>query len=137
MNRYQKHQIYKYGFYLLINDAGISGFFVGREIHHNNSKCFRITDISFKEIDANISRNTFEKFLREIDAEYIDLIYFSSKKSALDYLGFEENNAQDFVPHLFEPFVEDHIEVLLAYLSTEEVSFFKGDSDLDRPNQVI
>ena len=49
-------------------------------------------------------------------------------------MGFQSNTEDSFVPHLFEPLVISKTEVMFATNSKENVSIFKADSDLDRPN---
>ena len=56
---------------------------------------------------------------------------------AIRRLGFVECSIENYVPHLFEPFVPECRKVQFAVNSEgsdNQFVVFKGDSDLDRPS---
>ena len=133
--RYGNHPSYDYSCLCLRDDKkNIVGILVGRAIQVSGSTAFRITDF-WLACDSHELIGCLQEFLSENNYEYADFLEFGWDRNVLQTIGFIKADDKRFVPHLFEPFISDRREVMIAFKS--EVGFVctKGDSDLDRPNQ--
>ena len=136
ISRYLHHPIYDYEYYAITDANELLGYYVGRRIKVKSAECLRITDMRLR-IDPQLSlRGVFQKSLVSENLEYLDLLAFGDMGFNPDSIGFSENDKNNFVPHLFEPFLPERHEVRLAYRSKTSFVCFKGDSDLDRPSIV-
>ena len=137
VERYLKHPSYKYKIYSFCKpDLDICALIIGREVAANSSKAFRLTELFLKE-DTKLNLNSsFAELMLLNEYEYIDFLEYGFNESFLINCGFILCNDDIFVPHLFETFVSDRREVTIAYKSKFPFSSTKGDSDLDRPNQL-
>lgn len=100
----------------------------------NGSKAFRLTELFVAhDLQMNL-KGAFEHFLQSKGYEYIDFVEFGFDDEILSSFGFRRCRSDLYVPHLFEPFVSERREVLIAYKSEDRFFCTKGDSDLDRPN---
>ena len=133
-SRYLHHPTYTYEYYAITDNGQLLGDFVGRRIDANSTSCLRITDMHLFVDQKTSLRNAFQKCLVAEHLEYLDLLVFGDIGFHPEILGFSENDQNNYVPHLFEPFSSEKREVILAYRSNDPFSCFKGDSDLDRPN---
>lgn len=133
--RYLKHPTYDYnlmGVYDFKNR--LIGLIVGREVSAEGSKAFRVTDL-WLETDSTFDlAQTIQPFLHSHNYEYIDFLEYGWPSERLESMGLIKNKESLYVPHLFEPFVGEKIDVIIAYKSENEFTCSKGDSDLDRPH---
>jgi len=142
INRYLESPFYKYyAFGALINKK-IVNIVVLRNCFYKKKIAVRIVDYIgcqkyFKYLDV-----LFKKILNKNNVEYIDLyshgISFSEiKKSGLIIKDSKDSN---IIPNLFEPFKKINHKIIYGYLcdnkNRKKVKFFKGDSDMDRPNII-
>ena len=134
--RYLNHPSYKYKIYSFLDGKlDLCAVFVGREVHANGAKAFRITELFIEgDISLNLSSG-FDFFMNSESYEYIDFLEYGFDDTSLVESGFILCTNDLFVPHLFEPFVAERKEVKIAYRSKFPFSCSKGDSDLDRPNK--
>jgi len=135
-NRFLHHPTYKYHIYGIFFNDDIVSFFIARKIQINNGACLRIVDYYGDFIDENICYS-FKALLKNIDAEYIDMVCHVPQVSAVIKMGFLEKDNQDIVPEYFEPFVQKNVTIDFAYKSKNDIFIFKGDSDQDRPSQKV
>ena len=136
--RYLQHPIYKYEFIGVYNSASqMVALGVGREVYAKNSKGFRLVEL-FAGYDNSVDfHGAFDSYLQSNSLEYIDFLEYGFDEKVLHSFGFELCTETMYVPHLFEPFLSERKEVLIAYKSEESFSCTKGDSDLDRPNMKL
>ncbi len=134
-NRYKNHPFYKYHFFMLINQGIQQYVLVTRVNKANDAKAMRIVDIIGEFNGLNIIQ-PIQKILDSYDCEYIDCLNFGISKTIFVSAGFAERNENDLniVPHYFEPFIRQNIDIGAAVLAPAEYLAFKGDSDQDRPN---
>lgn len=134
-NRYEKHPTYDYEYYKVITDTNILALLIGRRVSTSNASAFRVTDIFFWSCYDYSWEQAIVSFLVQENLEYLDLLIFGDVGIYPERLGFLQNSIENYVPHLFEPFVREQCEVMVAYKTNQFFGSFKGDSDLDRPNQ--
>jgi hypothetical protein len=134
--RYLNHPYYHYRFFGILAAGAPSSLLVVRKIHAAGSCCLRIIDyVGLDAVDLNIT-DAIQTLLRAEKAEYIDLLVGGIKWPSLSDKGFFESTDSNYVPHLFEPFSNARVTVSYAVFGGEDHVVLKGDSDLDRPNQV-
>ena len=133
--RFIDHPIYKYIFFSITKNGQIFSLFIARILRVKKSKCLRIIDIINLDKSLKIEFQ-FLEYMKKNNFEYIDLIYFGSRKKILTKIGFKEKNNKMILPNYFEPFFKENITTLIAYLSKKYFEIFKADSDLDRPSKI-
>ena len=133
-SRYKDHPTYKYHLYGIRRAFSFESFFVAREITVKSTKILRIVDFFQHATLENDDWLAFANLLFENNYEYIDIVTDPHTAKNFICAGFIENEDNQYVPHLFEPFDPAKSVVLYAYFGTKNLSVFKGDSDLDRPN---
>lgn len=135
--RYLKHPIYKYKIILIFDKKDILvASCVGRDVFANDRKAFRLTELIANKYSGQDFKGVFDEFLYLNKYDYVDFLEFGFDKKLLKGFGFELCSENLYVPHLFEPFVKDRVEVVIAYKSKDHFYCTKGDSDLDRPNMI-
>lgn len=135
-HRYYNHIKYRYILLGIHTSKQIDAVVVGREVHMNGRKIFRIIDFLG---DANALRGTFlagEQFIGENDYEYIDFYEYGLPEKVLNEAGFVKREDEDvnIIPNYFEPFEERNVEIHISTNVTGAFRMFKGDGDQDRPN---
>lgn len=135
-NRYIHHPRYRYMYLGLSLDKQPAALFVARAVETACAKCLRVVDfIGLEELPDSVSiKETVECYLAAQCFEYADFLYFGPYAEKIVNLGFSIPSEAELIPHLFEPFVKETVEVHLSYSGDQEFSAVKGDSDLDRPN---
>ena len=111
--------------------------FIARKITVGRSSCLRIVDFFGIDFIESPLAEQFQNLLTSEGSEYIDFMVSGIADNVIKRLGFVECSNENYVPHLFEPFVRDARKVQFAVSmneSNERFIVFKGDSDLDRPN---
>ena len=125
-----------------------SQFLIIREINIKGSNCWRVVDISKVKINSSLeSRKVRFSILKMIEEEitYIDLVVSEEGAFIGQLLGFLSiSYEKDIIPQHFEPFKMENIKIKYAFKNISyknynsnlfpPESFFKGDSDMDRPN---
>jgi len=135
--RYLKHPIYEYKIILIFDKRDrLVASCVGREVFANNRKAFRLTELIIDNYLGQDFKGVFDEFLYLNKYDYVDFLEFGFDEKLLKGFGFELCSKNLYVPHLFEPFVKDRVEVVIAYKSKDRFYCTKGDSDLDRPNRI-
>lgn len=144
INRYLKHPFYSYELYKINNEEETIGIFVFRICHFNKKSAIRIVDFIGKEDNFYYGKSLFSFLLNKYNSEYIDIYSYGIKESNLKKSSLE--NVEKYkkmklvIPNYFEPFVKKNIKLAYAFKCSpdikKEVRFFKGDSDLDRPNII-
>lgn len=135
--RFAEHPQYHYRFFSVTHDQSVEAVFVARKITVKGESCLRIVDWSAKPGFNLHLLEAMQALLVKENSEYIDMIHYGMQEDEMMWLGGQTCTEDNYVPHLFEPFVENRVEVQIAYLSDSDFLCFKGDSDLDRPNQLI
>ena len=96
------------------------------------------------EKDFIYGKYLFNYLLKKNNADFIDIYCFGIKQKFLKKAGL--NNVDDYaklgliIPNYFEPFKKKKINLPLSFRLLKKklpkIQFFKGDSDLDRPNII-
>lgn len=139
INRYQKHPIYRYSFYGLIDKKQkLHCIFVIRKQFYLDSSCLRIVDIYGDINKITTVKHEFEKLLRSENSEYVDLLNYGITSDVFFKLGFSELNLtshETIVPNFFHPFIKRNVKIEFSYKSKyEDFVIFRGDGDQDRPS---
>lgn len=134
-NRFQKHPIYKYNFWEII-DSKSKAIIVTRKIRVSNSSILRIVDVYGRLEKFGSLVEQFQNILNKENAEYIDILNFGIAEEIFYKLGFNKLDVKGnmIIPNYFEPFLRENIEINCAYRGTDEYVIFKADSDQDRPS---
>lgn len=133
--RYLRHPIYQYEIIGIYDeDDKIFALGVGRGVSAKGTNAFRLTELFIVGDIPESSNHTFDIFLQQNGYEYVDFVEYGFDAELLASLGFVQCNEFLYVPHLFEPYVAEKQDVLIAYKAGEPFQCTKGDSDLDRPN---
>ncbi|MWV61802.1 hypothetical protein DCO58_07605 [Helicobacter saguini] len=136
INRYINHKFYKYEAYGIYINNKLKTIFIFREVQALDSKCLRITDMLGEFPKCDISES-LQELLEQRNAEYIDLLCHVPNQSEIIESGFRLKQKGEIIPNYFEPFVKDNVDISFAYKSkNKNYTFFKGDSDQDRPNFI-
>ena len=148
-HRYVNHPAYDYFRILLLSGTGaVVASLIAREIEMNASKCWRIVDCCTLSITcfSNVqqARRSLLSLLIKNNVEYVDMLVSEEAEFIPSSLGFIKKSESDRLPHYFEPYVPSNVEVLYAFKNICDTNdrdninqvgiFFKGDSDMDRPN---
>jgi hypothetical protein len=138
ITRYLKHPIYKYIIFGIYHTNILKAIFVTRKIEVNNSSCLRIVDIQGNYSEIGNIEDSIVNILQENNSEYIDCLNLGIPEQMFKSWGFKQIDQETIIPNYFEPFLQKNIDILVAYKSSEpEYLIFKGDSDQDRPNEII
>ena len=134
LGRFTQHPRYTYRFFSVERDRKPVSLFVVRKIFINQASCLRIVDfIGIQSVLSSLGHE-LQKLLSSEGSEYIDLMVSGIDGDVIQRIGFVECSEENFVPHLFEPFVREISTVRFAVFDRKDLVVFKGDSDLDRPN---
>ena len=144
INRYLKHPFYNYILYKVTNKNKTVGIFVFRICKFNNKSAIRIIDFLGEEDNLIHGRSLFLFLLKKYKSEYIDMYSYGIKEDILRKSSLENVNKYKrmklVIPNYFEPFFKKNIKLPYAFKCSpdikKKVRFFKGDSDLDRPNII-
>lgn len=133
--RYFKHPYYTYELLGVKKNSKIELVIVGREICVNNKKIYRIVDCLGKYDMFSYTGNYWFNRLINDKYEYVDFYEFGLKKEILENAGFTYRDDEDpnIIPNYFEPFLKENVDIWVHY-KYDGTTFFKGDSDQDRPN---
>ena len=148
-HRYADHPNYEYfGISLLSNSGTVIAVLIAREITTTTSKCWRIVDCCNLSITCSShvqqARRSLINLLLINNVEYIDMMVSEEAEFIPSSIGLIKKSDSDRIPHYFEPYDSRNIEVSYAFKNLcdscdgKNISqvgiFFKGDSDMDRPN---
>ena len=143
-NRYIHHPFYNYELYELKNQKKSSSIFIIRKCVYKKSVALRIVDYIGDEKDFIYGKYLFDHLLKKYNADFIDIYCFGIKQKFLKKAGLD--NVDDYaklgliIPNYFEPFKKKKINLPLSFKllknKLQKIQFFKGDSDLDRPNII-
>lgn len=136
-NRYEKHPIYKYFFWVIKDGEKNVSIWVLRRITIDDHSVLRVVDI-LGDIDEipNIGCLIQDKLMKE-GVEYIDCLNYGIPSFLFEKMGFIEHDPYSeevIIPNYFEPFEKRNVIIELAYKADFNYVAFKGDSDQDRPN---
>jgi Leucine-rich repeat (LRR) protein len=135
INRYKRHPIYKYEFWLVSNKC----IFVTRKLTVNNQNIIRIIDCLGNLCDLSDLYLDFQFLLQSENAEYIDFVNYGVHETIFENMGFQklDLSGQIIIPNYFEPYIQKNIEIAFACKAPyDDYIIFKGDSDQDRPNML-
>lgn len=132
--RFLNHPTYFYNVYAIRQSNLLLSIFITRISRVSGFKCLRIVDFWGLENSNETFYEAFIKLIEKEDCEYIDVISSKTDFAQFANIGFILNTEDSYVPHLFEPFSSNRSEVMFATSVDFDVSMFKADSDLDRPN---
>ena len=144
INRYLNHPFYKYNIYAIKNNLKISAIFVSRVSKYQNKSAVRIVDFVGPSLRFPNGKYLFEYLLKINSSEFIDIYCYGIPKRYLDKSNLEDikkyKNQKLIIPNYFEPFTKKNIDLAYAFKIKRKVNndvrFFKGDSDLDRPSKI-
>lgn len=144
LNRYFKHPFYKYYIYEIRSKKKTLSIFVFRICKFKNKTAIRIIDYIGKSENFKNGKYLFRYMLKEKNSEYIDLYSYGIPKEILRKSSLEDvekyKKIKLIIPNYFEPFQKRNINLSFAFKASrkilKKVRFFKGDSDLDRPNKL-
>jgi hypothetical protein len=142
LNRYFKHQFYKYNIYEIQSDKKTIAVFVTRICKFDKKTAIRIVDFFGKNQDFHHGKYLFRYLLKKNNSEFLDIYSYGIPKLNLAKSGLDnvEKYKKDkiIIPNYFEPFLKKNIKLAYAFKTSKKmekkVRFFKADSDLDRPN---
>jgi hypothetical protein len=133
INRYSNHPTYKYDFWGIYDSNSLVSSFISRTIVIETHTIIRIVDW-MGEFTSNLY-NEIQELLQNNRAEYIDMLCYIPDEQQVLGMGFSKKHGKDVIPNYFEPFNKSNVDIKFAYKTrTHRYSFFKGDSDQDRPN---
>ena len=135
INRYAKHPIYQYRFLGVYEKGNITTVLVTRWIETNGATVIRIVDV-LGQLQGSLFES-FQHYLHETGAEYIDLMNYGISEDLFMQMGFRklDLNGSLIIPNYFEPFEQCNIKIDIAWKADyDHYVAFKGDSDQDRPN---
>lgn len=138
INRFEKHPVYKYGFWGVFKNDDLKAVLVYRVVDvKGKGRVIRIVDVLGMLEEIGDVGYEFVKILKEFDAEYIDCLNFGIATSVFTRMGFEQlDNSKDsiIVPNYFEPFEQCNVQVHFAFISKSPYVIFRADADQDRPS---
>lgn len=138
INRYQKHPIFNYEFWVVYhNDVPLLIFSV-RKISINNSCIYRIIDM-IGNLPSNISLlSEIQQILIRNNAEYIDCLNYGIQMEFFTNIGFtlKSPNGDTIVPDHLDPLEHKNIPLEFDCMDDIGLVIFKGDGDQDRPNKL-
>ena len=142
--RYLKHPVYKYSIYKVVKNLKTIAIFVFRICKYKNYSAVRIIDFIGQNKHFPNGRFLFHFLINKHKSDYIDIYCHGVPKTYLKKSGLEDvekyKKIKLIIPNYFEPFVKKNIVLPYAYKlltkNNNKVRFFKGDSDLDRPNMI-
>ena len=134
LQRYSHHPFYQYIFLGSFYLDGIKNIYICRKEFVGDSSSLKILDIVGGLAPLSI-RHAMIKYLKEINAEFVDCYNFGIPKDLLEAVGFSETEETVTIPNYFHPFVRKNIELRYAYKTSADYQYrlFRGDSDQDRP----
>lgn len=139
-NRYQKHPIYSYELFAIMESGRPVSLFVGRVIKQKKGACLNVVDFLGPPQSLWGTFPDFQELLKKNHWEFLSMLHYGWDQSILERAGFSKlDPAGDFIlPFYFEPFVMKNIRIRFAYKSRTATltCFFKGDADQDRPSQI-
>jgi hypothetical protein len=126
--RFLNHPSYTYTF---IHLDYLNLLFIGRIVSYLGFKVFRIVDV-IGDMDGLKFKDSLLSFMSDEKIDLIEMIMFDSIDPNIDMFLKSEN---EIIPLYLNPFINKNVEVKLGYKSqNNQVRFFIGDSDQDRPN---
>jgi hypothetical protein len=132
-NRYSNHPTYKYDFWGIYDSGSLVSIFISRTITVGTHNIIRIIDW-MGGFTGNIY-NEIQKLLQNNKTEYIDMLCLVPDEQQVIEMGFSKKYGKEVIPNYFEPFHKANVDIKFAYkIKNDCYSFFKGDSDQDRPN---
>ena len=142
INRYLNHPKYKYKIYKVVFKNELKCLFVFRICKYKKFKAIRIVDYIGHKKNFKFGKNLFVSLLNQNSAEFIDLYSYGISNRYIHLSGLKNvkkySKKKIIIPNYFEPFERKNIKLPLAQKFRSKdffpTVFFKGDSDLDRPN---
>ncbi len=134
-HRFFNHPVYQYQAWNLQNNHEHALIFT-RTISHEDLKVVRIVDAVFSH-PSLIANAAFE--IAQIEnAHYIDFLNYGIDLNLIHNHGMKLKEAGEIIPHYFEPFLNQNVEIDLAFKNDTKKTylFFKADSDQDRPSLI-
>lgn len=138
IKRYDKHPVYVYKKFVLLNERrkrGV-GVLIAREIVVNNSRILRIVDYLGDILELKKTGKELQRLLVEHQYEYVDLLVGEIAPELIRGSGLRLRGDEAIIPMYFEPFVKKNIDVWYQK-SDKDLIIFKADGDQDRPNSVV
>ncbi len=133
IKKYMLNPIYKYSIYSINEDNIPQGLLITRLINAKDSKVIRIIDFIGDINLLPLLDYELAKLINEENLEYIDLVCNLKSELFEKSLFIDKALTASVIPHYFEPFVRENIEINYE-TNKKELYFFKGDGDGDRPN---
>lgn len=130
--RYLSHPRYSYQFWRVVQGQ-VQSLWVLRECSAHGVSCLRVVDMLNPTGLNPPLAGDLAQYLSQSKVEYLDIMSDPVRQEHFIHLGFTPNTDAYYVPHHFEPFEQQRVQVRYATAYQQEALIFKGDSDLDRP----
>ncbi|MBS4241653.1 hypothetical protein CVU5213_07995 [Campylobacter vulpis] len=135
INRYLKHPFYKYEALGVFKEGVLKAVFFIRIVRAEKAKAVLIVDF-WGNVSGNL-REAFVEFLQKRRCEFVSLLCYVPKKEYFLKMGFSLPSDDELLPVYYEPFLKQNVAIYFALTSKHKnASFFKGDSDQDRVNNI-
>ncbi|MDF3003011.1 MAG: hypothetical protein K0Q48_3130 [Bacillota bacterium] len=137
LNRFFRHPVYQYDIYGVFSENSIQCILITRTCRSGVACCIRIVDFIGPEEGILGAYRSLKDLLYEKNAEYLDFVAAGRNESLLLNAGFQKKQGIMVLPHYFEPFLLQNVELSYAFktVSTDSAKiFYKADADQDRPN---
>lgn len=135
--RYFRHPIYRYEFWKVVNECGISNsVIVTRDEWVENNRVCKIVDFYGCVEDLSHITGAIDKLIQERRYEYVDIYSFGVSVDIYERAGFVrcDSDHVNIIPNYFHPFEQRNVELMLVDPMAEGLRLFRGDGDQDRPN---
>lgn len=133
IHRYLLHPIYRYIALGIFDEETLRAVFFTRIVRESGEGVLLIVDF-WGDFEGNLCWALGE-YLREQNCEFASLLCYVPYKEYFLKMGFHLALEDEILPVYYEPFLKQSVPLYFAMKSSEEdATFFKGDSDQDRPN---
>lgn len=136
--RYYRHPYYKYQVFGLKEEKEVLAVVVCRSVEAEGTRILRIVDYMGKHQSFAETGEFWRKQMTEHQYEYVDFYEFGMDDKILEDAGFVCRKEEDanVIPNYFGPFLQKNVDIWVSY-KFENTTFFKADSDQDRPNLYV
>ena len=138
-HRYFENIGYRYSIYGIINNSdNCTAIFACREVKYNGSKILKIVDYIGNDRDISYCSSAFQKLIEDNGYEYIDIYEYGIPDKYMEKAGLVkvEKNDVNIIPHYFEPYVLENIDIYYYSTNLEGCHIYRSDGGQDRPNYI-
>ena len=134
--RYLNHPVFKYDLWSMGTQIDNStGLLVTRTETYKNYRSCKIVDYYGDDYLFSQIGTAIDQLLQQEKYEYIDVYSFGMDENAYKKAGFVEcdSYSENIIPNNFQPYVPENSEIAIINPASQNVRFFRGDSDQDKP----